>query len=211
MRFKPLNCLPFLMVCWGKASSWSFTKTASDAASALFPQNCMRFKLYCILWTFQIAGFAGFALAGKICKTGSSKLTILWRHLGLWVGSRLGTSWCGTLSWSNSSFQWDHVQHWNFECDLVYCYIVKLLVWKLLLVRVVINDVHGLFVQCVIFSTNPHSCNVFICMFVKVLEMWSCLGVGMTTLMLGMCVNIVKEDEVSVKICNVIGWWPNFN
>ncbi len=69
------------------------------------------------------------------------------------------------------------MQHWNFECDLLYfwmgfCYIVKLLVWKLLLVRVVINDVHGLFVQCfVIFSTNPHSCNVFICMFVKVLEM----------------------------------------
>jgi hypothetical protein len=29
-------------------------------------------------------------------------------------------------------------------------------------------------------------------MFVKVLEMWRCLGFGMTTLMLGMCVSIVK-------------------
>lgn len=112
--------LSFLIVCWGKALSWSSTTTASDAASALFPRNCMRFKLYHILWTFQIAGFA---LAGKSCKTRSSKLTILYRHLGLWVGLRLGTSWCGTLSWSNSSFQWDHVQHWNLECDLVCCWM----------------------------------------------------------------------------------------
>ncbi len=37
----------------------------------------------------------------------------------------------------------------------------------------VINDVHRLFIQCVvIFSTNPHSCNVFICMFVKVFRVW---------------------------------------
>jgi hypothetical protein len=84
---------------------------------------------------------------------------------------------------------------WMWSCILLdgFCYIVKLLVWKVLLVRVVINDLHGLFVQCVIFSTNPHSCNVFICMFVKMLEMWRCLGFGMTAVMLGMCVSIDNE------------------
>jgi hypothetical protein len=95
---------------------------------------------------------------------------------------------------------------WMWSCILLggFCYIVKLLVWKLLLVRVVINDVHKLFVQCVvIFSTNPHGCNVFICMFVKVLEMWRCLGFGMTTLMLGMYVCIVKEMKFPWKYVEI--------
>jgi hypothetical protein len=61
VRFKPLNCLDGLL---RQGIILVIHPTASDAASALFPQNCMRFKLYHILWTLQIAGFA---LAGKIC------------------------------------------------------------------------------------------------------------------------------------------------